>query len=189
MYLPVLTHTYITISPPSCLSREVEFIQKEDAERRRLEEAEKAHLAEIQGLQVRVNQMCCHVHCLCLTSVLLCIHLCGFVALSVSTQFSTLASKGNSNEHCSKCVREIISKSSNPVKNIRATSATQWKVPLDIVKWQHFSLQCPGACGRLNCQTLYWFFAFLALKHDSCVVFCSSLRPCPLWRVNGGKIV
>lgn len=41
----------------SCLSREVEFIQKEDAERRRLEEAEKAHLAEIQGLQVRVKQM------------------------------------------------------------------------------------------------------------------------------------
>lgn len=40
-----------------CLSREVEFIQKEDAERRRLEEAEKAHLAEIQGLQVRVKQM------------------------------------------------------------------------------------------------------------------------------------
>lgn len=35
-------------------SREVEFIQKEDAERRRLEEAEKVHLAEIQGLQVRV---------------------------------------------------------------------------------------------------------------------------------------
>lgn len=35
--------------------REVEFIQKEDAERRRLEEAEKAHLAEIQGLQVRVR--------------------------------------------------------------------------------------------------------------------------------------
>lgn len=40
-----------------CLSREVEFIQKEDAERRRLEEAEKAHLSEIQGLQVRVKQM------------------------------------------------------------------------------------------------------------------------------------
>uniref|UniRef100_A0A8C5HTM6 Neurabin-1 n=1 Tax=Gouania willdenowi TaxID=441366 RepID=A0A8C5HTM6_GOUWI len=35
--------------------KEVEFIQKEDAERRRLEEAEKAHLAEIQGLQVRVR--------------------------------------------------------------------------------------------------------------------------------------
>lgn len=35
--------------------REVEFIQKEDAERRRLEEAEKAHLAEIQELQVRVK--------------------------------------------------------------------------------------------------------------------------------------
>ncbi|XP_068432076.1 neurabin-1 isoform X2 [Clinocottus analis] len=34
--------------------KEVEFIQKEDAERRRLEEAEKAHLAEIQGLQVRI---------------------------------------------------------------------------------------------------------------------------------------
>uniref|UniRef100_A0A3Q4GH14 Neurabin-1 n=1 Tax=Neolamprologus brichardi TaxID=32507 RepID=A0A3Q4GH14_NEOBR len=32
--------------------QEVEFIQKEDAERRRLEEAEKAHLAEIQGLQI-----------------------------------------------------------------------------------------------------------------------------------------
>lgn len=54
------------ISPPSCISREVEFIQKEDAERKRLEEAEKAHLAEIQGLQVRVNQMLlsllCHLH-------------------------------------------------------------------------------------------------------------------------------
>uniref|UniRef100_A0A665VCP9 Neurabin-1 n=1 Tax=Echeneis naucrates TaxID=173247 RepID=A0A665VCP9_ECHNA len=37
--------------------KEVEFIQKEDAERRRLEEAEKAHLAEIQGLQVRVNKL------------------------------------------------------------------------------------------------------------------------------------
>uniref|UniRef100_A0A7N8Y1A3 Protein phosphatase 1, regulatory subunit 9A n=1 Tax=Mastacembelus armatus TaxID=205130 RepID=A0A7N8Y1A3_9TELE len=34
--------------------KEVVFIQKEDAERRRLEEAEKAHLAEIQGLQVRI---------------------------------------------------------------------------------------------------------------------------------------
>ncbi|KAM6903910.1 neurabin-1 [Lycodopsis pacificus] len=34
--------------------KEVDFIQKEDAERRRLEEAEKAHLAEIQGLQVRI---------------------------------------------------------------------------------------------------------------------------------------
>ncbi|KAM3595747.1 uncharacterized protein V6R79_002189 [Siganus canaliculatus] len=34
--------------------KEVEFIQKEDAERKRLEEAEKAHLAEIQGLQVRI---------------------------------------------------------------------------------------------------------------------------------------
>ncbi|XP_054600955.1 neurabin-1 isoform X3 [Nothobranchius furzeri] len=34
--------------------KEVEFIQKEDAERRRLEEAEKAHLAEIHGLQVRI---------------------------------------------------------------------------------------------------------------------------------------
>lgn len=52
---PVLTLTYSAhyISPPP--SREVEFIQKEDAERRRLEEAEKAHLAEIQGLQVRVK--------------------------------------------------------------------------------------------------------------------------------------
>ncbi|XP_069373019.1 neurabin-1 isoform X2 [Paralichthys olivaceus] len=34
--------------------KEVELIQKEDTERRRLEEAEKAHLAEIQGLQVRI---------------------------------------------------------------------------------------------------------------------------------------
>ncbi|XP_063755082.1 neurabin-1 isoform X2 [Eleginops maclovinus] len=34
--------------------KEVEFIQKEDGERRRLEEAEKSHLAEIQGLQVRI---------------------------------------------------------------------------------------------------------------------------------------
>ncbi|KAM4631020.1 neurabin-1 [Polymixia lowei] len=34
--------------------KEVEFVQKEDAERRRLEEAEKSHLAEIQGLQVRI---------------------------------------------------------------------------------------------------------------------------------------
>lgn len=40
-----------------CPCREVEFIQKEDAERRRLEEAEKAHLAEIQGLQVRVRHI------------------------------------------------------------------------------------------------------------------------------------
>ncbi|KAF3833747.1 hypothetical protein F7725_024951 [Dissostichus mawsoni] len=32
--------------------KEVEFIQKEDGERRRLEEAEKSHLAEIQGLQI-----------------------------------------------------------------------------------------------------------------------------------------
>ena len=54
------THLLTTVRspslPPCCLSREVEFIQKEDAERRRLEEAEKAHLAEIQGLQIRVNQ-------------------------------------------------------------------------------------------------------------------------------------
>ncbi|XP_060915817.1 neurabin-1 isoform X2 [Labrus mixtus] len=34
--------------------KEVEFIQKEDTERRRLEESEKAHLAEIQGLQIRI---------------------------------------------------------------------------------------------------------------------------------------
>ncbi|XP_060948225.1 neurabin-1 [Limanda limanda] len=34
--------------------KEVELIQKEDTERRRLEEAEKAHLSEIQGLQVRI---------------------------------------------------------------------------------------------------------------------------------------
>ncbi|XP_056271614.1 neurabin-1 isoform X2 [Pseudoliparis swirei] len=34
--------------------KEVEFVQKEDAERRRLEEAEKAHLAEIHRLQVRI---------------------------------------------------------------------------------------------------------------------------------------
>lgn len=39
------------------LCREVEFLQKEDVERRRLEEAEKAHLAEIQGLQVRVRRI------------------------------------------------------------------------------------------------------------------------------------
>uniref|UniRef100_A0A3Q3GC33 Protein phosphatase 1, regulatory subunit 9A n=1 Tax=Labrus bergylta TaxID=56723 RepID=A0A3Q3GC33_9LABR len=37
--------------------KEVEFIQKEDTERRRLEESEKAHLAEIQGLQIRVKQI------------------------------------------------------------------------------------------------------------------------------------
>lgn len=40
-----------------CPCREVEFLQKEDVERRRLEEAEKAHLAEIQGLQVRVRRI------------------------------------------------------------------------------------------------------------------------------------
>ncbi|KAM6959484.1 neurabin-1 [Aplochiton taeniatus] len=34
--------------------REVEFAQKEDVERQRLEDSEKAHLAEIQGLQVRI---------------------------------------------------------------------------------------------------------------------------------------
>ncbi|XP_054618955.1 neurabin-1 isoform X2 [Dunckerocampus dactyliophorus] len=34
--------------------KEVEFAQKEDDERKRLEEAEKAHLAEIQELQVRI---------------------------------------------------------------------------------------------------------------------------------------
>uniref|UniRef100_A0AAV2KPF0 SAM domain-containing protein n=1 Tax=Knipowitschia caucasica TaxID=637954 RepID=A0AAV2KPF0_KNICA len=34
--------------------KEVELLQKEDSERRRLEDAEKAHLAEIQGLQVRI---------------------------------------------------------------------------------------------------------------------------------------
>lgn len=54
--LPVLTaHCPNNLFPPALPSREVEFIQKEDAERGRLEEAEKAHLAEIQGLQVRVN--------------------------------------------------------------------------------------------------------------------------------------
>lgn len=47
--------TTLLFTLPCCSYREVEFIQKEDAERRRLEEAEKAHLAEIQGLQVRVN--------------------------------------------------------------------------------------------------------------------------------------
>lgn len=40
-----------------CPCREVEFLQKEDVERRRLEEAEKVHLAEIQGLQVRVRRI------------------------------------------------------------------------------------------------------------------------------------
>ena len=33
----------------------MELVQKEDAERKRLEEAEEAHLAEIQSLQVRVR--------------------------------------------------------------------------------------------------------------------------------------
>lgn len=37
--------------------KEVELLQKEDSERRRLEEAEKAHLAEIQGLQVRITTL------------------------------------------------------------------------------------------------------------------------------------
>lgn len=62
--------------PRSFPSREVEFIQKEDAERRRLEEAEKAHLAEIQGLQVRVKQINNSIH------------LCCLVVLSVSANFS-----------------------------------------------------------------------------------------------------
>lgn len=48
---------HLAIWATCCSSREVEFIQKEDAERRRLEEAEKAHLAEIQGLQVRVTRL------------------------------------------------------------------------------------------------------------------------------------
>uniref|UniRef100_A0A9J8DLB7 Neurabin-1 n=1 Tax=Cyprinus carpio carpio TaxID=630221 RepID=A0A9J8DLB7_CYPCA len=34
--------------------REMEFAQREDAEKKKLEEAEKAHLAEIQSLQVRI---------------------------------------------------------------------------------------------------------------------------------------
>lgn len=39
----------------------MEFLQKEDVERRRLEEAEKVHLAEIQGLQVRVRPISRHL--------------------------------------------------------------------------------------------------------------------------------
>ncbi|CDQ84847.1 unnamed protein product, partial [Oncorhynchus mykiss] len=39
---------------PSVSSREVEFVQKEEAERKRLEDTEKAHLEEIQRLQVRI---------------------------------------------------------------------------------------------------------------------------------------
>jgi len=39
----------------------MEFAQREDAEKKRLEEAEKAHLAEIQSLQVRVI-ICTHTH-------------------------------------------------------------------------------------------------------------------------------
>lgn len=68
-----LPHPSFSCSFPS---REVEFIQKEDAERRRLEEAEKAHLAEIQGLQVRVNL----IH-LPNTATLLISHLCCLVVL------------------------------------------------------------------------------------------------------------
>ncbi|CAB1350741.1 unnamed protein product, partial [Coregonus sp. 'balchen'] len=48
-------HNYTLLTPiPSVFSREVEFVQKEDAERKRLEDTEKAHLEEIQGLQVRI---------------------------------------------------------------------------------------------------------------------------------------
>ncbi|KAG7270030.1 hypothetical protein CRUP_008626 [Coryphaenoides rupestris] len=37
--------------------KEVELVQKEDAERKKLEEAEAAHLAEIQSLQVRISTL------------------------------------------------------------------------------------------------------------------------------------
>lgn len=57
--------TNIIVLSPNLLSllsfREMEFAQREDAEKKRLEEAEKAHLAEIQSLQVRVI-ICTHTH-------------------------------------------------------------------------------------------------------------------------------
>ncbi len=51
--------------------REMEFAQRDDAEKKRLEEAEKAHLAEIQSLQVRVI-ICIHTH-ICISWQLSCI--------------------------------------------------------------------------------------------------------------------
>lgn len=37
--------------------RELDFIRRQEVERKKLEEVEKAHLVEVQGLQVRVSEV------------------------------------------------------------------------------------------------------------------------------------
>lgn len=37
--------------------RELDFIKRQEAERKKIEELEKAHLAEVQGLQARVSNV------------------------------------------------------------------------------------------------------------------------------------
>lgn len=37
--------------------RELDFIKRQEAERKKIEDLEKAHLAEVQGLQARVSSI------------------------------------------------------------------------------------------------------------------------------------
>lgn len=37
--------------------RELDFIKRQEAERKKIEDLEKAHVVEVQGLQVRVSSM------------------------------------------------------------------------------------------------------------------------------------
>lgn len=41
--------------------RELDFIKRQEAERKKIEDLEKAHLAEVQGLQARVSSIYSHV--------------------------------------------------------------------------------------------------------------------------------
>lgn len=41
--------------------RELDFIKRQEAERKKIEDLEKAHLAEVQGLQARVSNIYSHI--------------------------------------------------------------------------------------------------------------------------------
>lgn len=46
-----------TISSIIFFLRELDFIKRQEAERKKIEESEKAHLVEVQGLQARVSRV------------------------------------------------------------------------------------------------------------------------------------
>lgn len=41
--------------------RELDFIKRQEAERKKIEDLEKAHLVEVQGLQARVSSIYSHI--------------------------------------------------------------------------------------------------------------------------------